>query len=440
MQLETLQRNPETAAMRWLYTLLLYLIAPFVLLQLLWRTRASVEERRRWRERFGIVPRPAHPVAVWVHAVSVGESLAALPLIRTLIERHGHGRVLVTTTTPTGSARIRETLGEQVLHTYAPFDLPDGISRFLERLRPQQVMVMETELWPNLFRALARRGVPLTIANARLSPQSFRGYGRVRGFARATLADCTRIAAQSELDAERFRALGADPARVSVMGNIKFDQAVPEDQLVRGHELRQRLGAARSVWVAASTHEGEEELLLAAHAELLREQPQALLILVPRHPQRFEATARLIERNELPLLRRSEIDLEGLTTPAPALSASVLLGDSMGEMFLYLAASDIAFVGGSLVPIGGHNVLEPAALGLPVLFGPHMHNFLGARSLLMEAQGAIEVSERSLTDTLRVLLLDAARRRQIGAAACAAVAANRGALARLQRLLDLTPT
>lgn len=421
--------------MRWLYTLLLYLIAPLVLLHLLWRTRASAADQRRWKERFGIVPRPPQPVAVWVHAVSVGEALAALPLIRMLIERHGPGRVLVTTTTLTGSDRVRETLGKQVLHSYAPFDLPDGVARFLDRLRPQQVVIMETELWPNLFRALAQRGVPLTIANARLSPQSFRGYGRVRGFARATLADCTRIAAQSELDAERFRKLGADPARVSVMGNIKFDQAVPEDQLVSGHELRARLGAARPVWVAASTHEGEEEVLLAAHVGLLRERPDALLILVPRHPQRFDATERLVEKCELALLRRSAI-APG-SAAAPLASVSVLLGDSMGEMFLYLAASDIAFVGGSLVPIGGHNVLEPAALGLPVLFGPHMHNFLGARSLLMEAQGAIEVSERSLTDTLRVLLGDGARRRQIGAAACAAVAANRGALARLQALLDL---
>ncbi len=417
--------------MRWLYILLLYLITPLVLLRLLWRSRELVEYRRRWNERFGCVPRASQPVAVWVHAVSVGESLAALPLIRALIERHGVGRVLVTTTTPTGSARVREALGAQVLHTYAPYDLPDVVARYLARQRPQRVVVMETELWPTLFRALARRGIPLTIANARLSPRSFRGYSRVRGFATATLADCTHIAAQSAADAERFCALGADPARVSVMGNIKFDQAVPDAQREAGHELRERIGRVRPVWIAASTHEGEEGMALTAHRELLRTHPDALLMLVPRHPQRFDAVARQIEKAGLAYLRRSQLTAD----EARLASSSVLLGDSMGEMFAYFSASDVAFVGGSLVPVGGHNVLEPAALGLPVLFGPHMHNFVAARDLLLEVQGAIEVSERSLTDTLRVLLGDAARRRTLGEAARAAVERNRGALQRLLALL-----
>ena len=420
--------------MRWLYTLLLYLITPLVLLRLLWRSRELADYRRRWGERFGWVPRASQPVAVWVHAVSVGESLAALPLIRALIDRHGAGRVLVTTTTPTGSARVREALGAQVLHTYAPYDLPDVVARYLDRQQPQQVVVMETELWPNLFRALAQRGIPLTIANARLSPRSFRGYSRVRGFAAATLGDCTHIAAQSAADAERFCALGADPARISVMGNIKFDQAVPEAQLQAGRQLRAQIGGARPVWIAASTHEGEELAALNAQHELLRTQPDALLILVPRHPQRFDAVARQIEKAELMYRRRSQ-----LAADAPLASSSVLLGDSMGEMFAYFSASDVAFVGGSLVAVGGHNVLEPAALGLPVLFGPHMHNFVAARDLLLEVQGAIEVSERSLADTLRVLLGDAARRRSLGEAARSAVERNRGALQRLLALLQRAP-
>ena len=416
--------------MRWLYTLLLYLLTPFVLLRLLWRSRALVDYRRRWDERFGFVARPAQPVAVWVHAVSVGESLAALPLIRALVARHGQGRVLVTTTTPTGSARVREALGAQVLHTYAPYDLPDVVARYLARMRPQRVVVMETELWPNLFRALARRSIPLTIANARLSPRSFKGYSRVRGFAAATLADCAHIAAQSEADAQRFQALGALPARVSVMGNIKFDQSVPEAQLAQGRALRTRIGTARPVWIAASTHESEEQAALIAHAELLRGRPDALLILVPRHPQRFDGVARQIEKAGLRYARRSQL------TAAVALhETAVVLGDSMGEMFAYFAASDVAFVGGSLVPVGGHNVLEPAALGLPVLFGPHMHNFVAARELLLDVQGAIEISERSLTDSVRVLLNDAARRQAIGDAARRAVEANRGALQRLLALL-----
>ncbi|HSV47409.1 MAG TPA: glycosyltransferase N-terminal domain-containing protein, partial [Ramlibacter sp.] len=226
--------------MRQLYSVLLYLLTPLVLLRLLWRSLELSDYRRRWGERFGFVPRPAAEIAVWVHAVSVGETLAALPLIRRLVERHGAQRVLVTTTTPTGSQRVRESLGAQVLHTYAPYDLPDVVARFLARMQPRRVVVMETELWPNLFRALARRRIPLVIANARLSPRSFRGYSRVRGFAGSTLGDCSQVAAQSEADAERFRSLGAP--RVGVMGNIKFDLALPEAQLALGARLRAAIG------------------------------------------------------------------------------------------------------------------------------------------------------------------------------------------------------
>jgi 3-deoxy-D-manno-octulosonic-acid transferase len=412
--------------MRVLYSCLLYLATPFVLLRLLWRSRELPAYRRRWHERFGFVAAPSQPIAVWVHAVSVGETLAALPLIRALVARHGAGRIWVTTTTPTGSERVQALLGAAVVHTYAPYDLPDVVARFLRRARPAKIVVMETELWPNLLRAAAARAIELSIVNARLSPRSFRGYSRVAGFARRTLADCARIAAQSAADAERFRRLGA--ANVSVMGNIKFDQAVPDVQLALGRALRARLGA-RPVWVAASTHEGEDEALLAAHRVLLATHADAVLLLVPRHPQRFDTVARLIAREHFSLIRRSTLGaLDGDTA---AIDAQLLLGDSMGEMFAYFAASDIAFVGGSLVPVGGHNVLEPAALGLPVLFGPYMHNFVAARDLLLDARAAIEVSAASLADTLRLLLADATRRRAIGAAGRAVVEANRGALHRL---------
>lgn len=411
--------------MRWLYTILLYLLTPFILLRLLWRGLALRDYWHRWNERFGFVDAPAAPVAVWVHAVSVGESLAALPLIRRLIEQHGKGRVLVTTMTPTGSARVRAVLGDEVLHTYLPYDLPESVARYIARMRPQQVVVMETELWPNLFRALKQRGIPLVIANARLSPRSFRGYSRVRGFASSTLADCTHIAAQSDADAERFRSLGASAERVSVMSNIKFDMALPEAQIAQGRALRD--GAP--VWIAASTHEGEEEAALAAHQQILKTLPQARLIIVPRHPQRFDAVAKLIERSGLSYARRS-----GAPLTAPA---QVWLGDSMGEMFLYFAAADVAFVGGSLVPVGGHNVLEPAALGLPVLFGPHMHNFVAARELLLQEHAAIEITEaRQLATTVAALLSDIEQSRAMGAAGQKAVAANRGALERLLMILE----
>ena len=420
-------------AMRRLYTLLLYLLVPFVLLRLLWRGLQLRDYWQRWNERFGLVTPPTQDVAVWVHAVSVGESMAALPLIRALIERHGEQRVLVTTMTPTGSARVREALGDRVLHTYVPYDLPDAVARFIARMRPQQVVVMETELWPNLFRALAARGVPLTIANARLSPRSFRGYLRFRRAITGVLADCAHIAAQSEADAQRFRELGAVPARVSVMGNIKFDMALPEAQVAQGRALRLAGTTAgrdaAPAWIAASTHEGEEDAALAAHAALLQHIPDARLILVPRHPQRFDAVEKRVQKSGLSLQRRS-----ALNGAAP--SATVLLGDSMGEMFFYFALGDVAFVGGSLVAVGGHNVLEPAALGLPVLFGPQMHNFIAARDLLLGAGAAEQVADAAaLAQALVELLRDPARAQAMGRAGLAAVAANRGALQRLLALL-----
>lgn len=416
--------------MRLVYTLLLYLLTPVALLRLFVRGMRLRGYRQRWGERFGFVPRQKRGIAVWVHAVSVGETIAAAPLVRRLVAENPPGSVLVTTTTPTGSERVRALFGDSVQHCYAPYDLPDVLWRFLARMRPRKVVVMETELWPNLFRALARRGVPLVIANARLSPRSYKGYSRVRGFARSTLADCTHIAAQSPEDAQRFRDIGAEALRVSVMGNIKFDVEIPEAQVQLGRGLHHRFGERRPVWVAASTHEGEEAAALVAHTHVLKSLPEAVLILVPRHPQRFDAAARLIAQTGLRHARRS--------ADAPREDLQVLLGDSMGEMFFYFGAADIAFVGGSLVPVGGHNVLEPAALGLPVLFGPHMHNFLAARELLLERQAAIEVSAKNLASSVIELMRFPRRRSALGEAGKAAVSANRGALQKLLRVLATT--
>ena len=417
---------------------LLYLAAPFALLRLLWKSRQLVEYRGRIGERFGFVPKvPGDGVAVWVHAVSVGEALAAQPLIEALIARHGERRVWVTTTTPTGSARVVAAFGDRVLHSYSPYDLPDVVSRFLDRVRPARFVVMETELWPNLFRACAVRGIPLTIANARLSPRSFRGYGRVRGFMRDTLADVTMVAAQSKSDAARFRTLGALRERVRVIGNLKFDLALPEARIDEGGRLRDRFGV-RPVWIAASTHDGEEAAALAAHAAVLELQPDALLVLVPRHPQRFDAVWSLIEGVGLAGERRSRLLALDKSGHAPDLvDTQVFLGDSMGEMFLYLGMADVAFVGGSLVPIGGHNVLEPAALGLPVLFGPQMHNFVAARELLLERDAAIEIADAAqLAEELAVLLAHPERCQTMGEAGAAAVAGNRGALKRLLTIIE----
>lgn len=410
--------------MRTLYTLLLTLLTPLIVLRLWLKGRVQPAYRQRIAERFGHVP--AQPVAVWVHAVSVGESLAALPLIEALIQRHGERRVWVTTTTPTGSERVQAALGARVIHTYAPYDLPWIVARFLARAQPQQVVVMETELWPNLFAALKARRIPLTIANARLSPRSFKGYSRVAGFTRAVLADVSTIAAQSALDAERFTALGAPD--VQMVGNLKFDLALPEGEPPLTADIARLWPQPRPIWVAVSTHAGEEDVVLAAHQKLLQHDDQALLILVPRHPQRFDEVAQRIAALGLACTRRSAL-------PAASTPTSVLLGDSMGEVMAYLAAAQVAFVGGSLVPVGGHNVLEPAALGLPVLFGPHMHNFLAARELLLQADCAREVHDAATLCQALLEWLPAPARAARAERARAAITANRGALQRLLALL-----
>jgi 3-deoxy-D-manno-octulosonic-acid transferase len=418
--------------MRFVYSTLLYLAMPLVLLHLAWR---GFRERGYWRrvhERFGFARRRHEGVAVWVHAVSVGESLAALPLIRRLLERNPAQSVLVTTTTPSGAERVRAAFGDKVVHAYAPYDLPGAVGRFLDRLRPRRMIVMETELWPNLYRALGRRHVPIVIANARLSPRSMGRYRRVRGLVAETLSHCAVIAAQSAADAERFRALGANPARVHTLGNLKFDLEMPEDLVAAGRALRARWGAGRPVWIAASTHEGEEEAALRAHRILLARFRQAVLILVPRHPQRFDAVARLAEASGLRTLRRS-----ALSVPTAELDPQVLVGDSMGELPMYFGAADVAFVGGSLVEVGGHNVLEPAALGLPVVFGPYMFNFEQARALLLEHRAARQIEGLlQLEPAVSALFHDPQQREAMGRAGRGVLQANRGALERLMNLIE----
>lgn len=413
--------------MRLLYTVLIILATPLLLLHLAWRGIAQRAYWRGWGQRFGFVPRSVQAVPVWVHAASVGEVQAALPLIETLVRQHGNGRVWVTTTTPTGAAHLHAALGTRVLHSFAPYDLPGAVSRFLDTVRPQKAVVMETELWPNLIHGLHRRSIPLLIANARLSPRSRRGYGRLPRFTRSVLSQVGYVAAQSDSDARHFTALGAP--RVGVMGNLKFEIVPPAAQISAGAALRAQLGSQRPVWVAASTHAGEDDSVLAAHAQLLTVRPDAVLILVPRHPQRFDDVAQLIEKRGWTFARRS-------SGRAPVAGA-VYLGDSMGEMFTYLAAADLAFVGGSLVPVGGHNVLEPAALGKPVMFGPHMHNFLAARELLLSAHAAEELAnDDALAPSLVRLLADEKLRLRMGEAGQRAVNTNRGALQRLLAALE----
>ena len=416
--------------MRRLYTLVLYLLAPLVILRLLWRGLRAPDYWRRWPERFGAVEPPLGEQVIWLHAVSVGEVMAAEPVIRKLLDRHQEYSILVSTVTPTGSARAQALFGHDVAHVYAPYDLPGAVARFLGRVRPQLAIVMETELWPNLFHACHQDDIPLLLINARLSVRSVAGYRKVRSLAEQTLALVTEIAAQGEMDAARFESLGADARRITITGNLKFEQRLPPSLLERAEVLRRDWGVGRPVWIAASTHEGEDELVLDVFRTLRKRYRDCLLVLVPRHPERFGYVAELARYRGYNTVLRSE---RQPCTPETA----VFIGDTMGELTLFYAASDVAFVGGSLVHHGGHNMLEPAALGIPVVTGPHVFNFAEITELLLKA-GACEKVESTaeLTGTVSRWLGDANERHRIGQQGRLTVEKNRGALKTVMAMIE----
>jgi 3-deoxy-D-manno-octulosonic-acid transferase len=378
---------------RAIYSAVLTLLTPLAFARLGWKGRSNPDYRARWGERLGYIP--AFPVKprLWVHAVSVGEVIAATPLIRAWQTQHPDWAILVTTTTPTGSAQLRRSFGERVEHVYLPYDLPGAVRRFYARTQPTRGVIMETELWPNLFAEAKRRGIPLLLANARLSERSMRGYAKLRGLVTETLACLSLIAARDAHDVARFIALGAEPHKVEALGNLKFDLEIAPEARERGAKWRELFGKERKVWVAASTHPGEDELVLATHQQIMVQYPDALLLLAPRHPERAGDVAKLAEVQGLRLVRRSKLPLPSrergragmIATPPTAPSPSpvkgegvktqVILIDTLGELMDFYAASDVAFVGGSLVPRGGHNPLEPLALNLPVISGTSVFNF-----------------------------------------------------------------
>ncbi|MDP2322935.1 MAG: lipid IV(A) 3-deoxy-D-manno-octulosonic acid transferase [Gammaproteobacteria bacterium] len=416
--------------LRLLYVFLTYLAVPFLLLHLLWRGVRVPGYRRRIRERFGFgMPRLARS-SIWVHAVSVGEVQAAAPLVRTLLKRHPGVPLVLTTMTPTGSERVRALFGDRVIHSYVPYDLAGSVQRFFDWAQPSLAIIMETELWPNLYHECGQRQVPLVLASARVSLRSVRYYRQLIPLFRNTLANGIVIAAQTPVDAERFSSLGANPALTHVTGNIKFDFELPAGIAARGRELREEQARDRPVWIAASTHDGEEIAVLEAHARVLERHPGALLVLVPRHPERFAAVAALLDSRGISHVTRSSRALAGPAT-------SVLLGDSMGELTTFYAAADVAFVGGSLVRIGGHNLLEPVALGVPVVTGPHNENAADIAALLFDCGAALMVPDwAGLAAEVSWLLGDQPECRKRGAAGIRAIEANRGALARLLALVD----
>lgn len=410
--------------MRAIYSLFAYLVLPFAFLRLAWRGYRAPDYFRRWPERLGFYRASARDV-IWIHAVSVGETEAAVPLVKALRERYPDAPILISNTTPTGSAHCRKRFGGDVLNVYLPYDTPDAVARFLKAFRPRIGIVMETEWWPNLFAACSKRGVPLVLANGRLSAKSARGYRKLGALVRDTLRRIDLIAAQTQADADRYLALGADPARVTVTGSIKFDLHVPASVREVGLVVRGQLGANRPVWMIASSHAEEEPALLDAVARVNAELPASALIWVPRHPERFESVAQACEARGWRIARRSGQQPADKTT-------QIYVGDSMGEMLAYYAASDVAFVGGSLIPVGGHNLLEPAALGVPALTGTHTHNFSRIVEWLVEA-GHTEVVDTAEQLALRMIALlgQADERARRGQAGEAVVASQRGALDRL---------
>jgi len=410
--------------MRLLYSTLMYLATPLVLAHLAIRGLRDSGYLRGWGERFALRGPATENGSIVIHGASVGEVNAAGPVVRALLREMPEMPLLVTCFTPTGSRRVRESFGKQVQHAFIPLDLPGAVSRFFRRGRPRLLLVMETEVWPNLFAAARRDGIPLILANARLSETSERRYKRLGGLIPEALGTAWRILAQSREDADRFLACGADPSRVEVAGNLKFDVSVPASHLEAGELLRTAWNANRQVLTAGSTHEADETELLEAFRACLEQYPQALLVIAPRHPERFARAAKLASQVGLTVARLSE----GAVPPP---DVQCLVVDTMGELLNYYAAADVTFLGGTLAEVGGHNILEPAALGKPVLVGPHTGNIQESCLSLIEAGAALQVdgSEELATALLR-LFGNATLRDQMGRAALARVADGRGALDR----------
>jgi 3-deoxy-D-manno-octulosonic-acid transferase len=415
--------------MRALYTLALYLLLPWALLHLVLRARRQPEYLSHVGERFGAYASVAAGPRIWIHAVSVGETRAAEPLVKALRESHPGHRILLTHATPTGRQTGLELFGDSVDRAYLPYDWPWAVRRFLDHFRPALGVVMETELWPNLVEHAHRRGVPVYLASARMSERSARGYARFGGLIAGTLRKLAGIGAQTPADARRLQELGAPG--VVVTGNVKFDREVPASMLALGEQLRRQFGGQRGIFLAASTREGEEALLLDALAAAPLP-ASVLTVIVPRHPQRFDEVAALLARRGLAHRRRSD-------NKAVEDGIGYVVGDSMGELYAYYAACDVAFVGGSLLPLGGQNLLEACAVGRPVLVGPHTFNFEEATHDAIEAGAARRVQDAAaLAEAARGLLADPVLRGRMSEAGRDFTSAHRGATARTMAMLHRT--
>lgn len=416
--------------MRFAYAILTYLLLPVYAAYWFFRGLGNRTYWDRFGQRFGRgYPRlPAG--CIWVHAVSVGEVQAAVPLIRALVERHPNRHMLVTTVTPTGAARVRLLFGDTVEHSYIPFETPNAVTSFFDTVNPQIALVMETEIWPNLYHECGRRKIPLVLVSARISPKSVASYQKFLPLFRETLSHGIVIAAQSQADADRFGQLGAAPERTWVTGNIKFDIQLPPELAEAGEQFRRDNFEGRPVWVAASTHDKEEEQVLHAHDIVQEHFPDALLILIPRHPERFPGVRTMLHKDGRRFISRTD----GLPCTS---DIDVFLGDTMGEVPLFYAASNVAFVGGTLVEVGGHNLLEPAALGRPVVTGPHLYNTQDIADKFEKLGASITVSNAGqLGSAIADLFADPDTANDIGNRGRDIVQQNRGSLQRLLEMVE----
>ncbi len=415
--------------LRGLYSAALYVLAPITVYHLIWRGFRQRAYFGRWSERYASYPAVQAAAPLWLHAVSVGEVNAASPLVDRLLREHPGLRLVVTTITPTGSERVKALWGDSVAHVYLPYDLPGAVNRFLDHFRPALALIVETELWPNLLFACRDRTIPTHILNARLSARSLRGYRVLAPLIRRALHSVRLVAAQSSEDGNRFVRLGAQPASVVVTGNLKFDMA-PSDFIGFAAEFSKARGRGGPVWIAASTHEEEEAAVLQAHLGLLQDHPDALMLWAPRHPERFRPVAQLAREAGLRVATRKEQHW-------PAADAQVFVIDTLGELSWFYACAQIAFVGGSLQPIGGHNLLEPAATGTAILTGPHLHNFADIAKRLREAEAMLVVENAGqLSCELQRLFADDAARMRMRANARRLLDQGRGALERTIALIE----
>jgi len=412
--------------MRQLYSFLFYISMPFVMLRLLWRTRRNPAYAKRISERFGQIPFAVKQNGIWWHSVSMGETLAAIPLIKLFQKNHPDIPILVTTMTPSGSEQVIKNLDESVQHVYIPYDLPHLIVNFIKQLKPRLLILMETELWPNVLYYCHQEKVPILLANGRMSEKSANGYARFSSLTQEMMENITVIAAQNKEDGERFVRLGFPRERLVITGTIKFDITISDDLLNKAKNLRSKWGLDRPVWIAASTHPGEEEIILEAAKKI----PNALLILAPRHPDRIKEVINLCQKANLKYCLRSLGEL-------PDSATQVFLIDTLGELLLFYAVSDIAFVGGSLIPKGGHNLLEPAALGLPVITGESLYNFAEIERLLDTAKGLIKIkASEELSREINELFQNTEKRDQMGNAAKNVVMSNKGATEKHLTLIE----